>query len=517
MPVAHNIATNTPFACYHNTGGQSGYVLQPTERQWHSTSTTRYYAPNFEREVVGGKTTDYTYINSPYGLITAVKTSGSKHDVLLLATDHLGSIVGVWNASGTLLEEHRYSAWGLRTSSTANPRLRRGFTDHEHLQQFGLIDMQARLYDPHLGRFLAPDPYVQAPEMSMNFNRYAYCMNNPLKYVDPTGEFCFTPLIFAGAALIGAYTGGVIANDGKYDPTKWDFSSGKTWAYMGGGAVIGGVSAGFSAAVGAAGGGAWMAGAVGGALGAGGFSAMASEGDLLTTAKGAAIGAVSGFLGGAVGSAIGGGIGALAGGATANFTSQLMHNGFDASKINWAQVAISGVGAFAIYHASTYCAYRDADLQINGYKLTYKQYRTMQADYQRSRFWRKEFGGILTKNGNVIRAPRKNRHDIRVEFTPEMQRLAKEDGGNIGTYHTHWAKPGKKLFFNDLYEIVSEKNSTWNEFAANGPSSDDFKIAEYFTGNHYLIDRNNLFIYNSLAYYTTPRSYLQLYYLFSLY
>lgn len=43
-------------------------------------------------------------------------------------------------------------------------------------------------------------------------------------------------------AVIGAYSGGVIANDGQYNPTKWDYNSGKTWGYMLGGAVVGGVS-----------------------------------------------------------------------------------------------------------------------------------------------------------------------------------------------------------------------------------------------------------------------------------
>ena len=191
MLAAHNIAPRNSFACYCNAGGmgamQADETNQTNKWAWLST-TSRYYAPSFEREVVGGKTTDYTYIEGPHGPVAAVQTSGNKHDVWLLATDHLGSIIGVWNASGTLLEEHRYSAWGLRTSSTATPRLRRGFTGHEHLPQFGLIDMQARLYDPHLGRFLAPDPYVQAPDNHQSLNRYAYCMNNPLKYVDPTGE-----------------------------------------------------------------------------------------------------------------------------------------------------------------------------------------------------------------------------------------------------------------------------------------------------------------------------------------
>ena len=77
----------------------SGY-----NRDEKSTITTRYYAPSFERTETSGQTVDYTYINSPNGLIAAVKTSGSKHDAMLLATDHLGSIIGVWNTSGTPLE-----------------------------------------------------------------------------------------------------------------------------------------------------------------------------------------------------------------------------------------------------------------------------------------------------------------------------------------------------------------------------------------------------------------------------
>jgi hypothetical protein len=39
-----------------------------------------------------------------------------------------------------------------------------------------------------MGRFLSPDNYVQEPDNSQNFNRYSYCLNNPLKYTDPNGE-----------------------------------------------------------------------------------------------------------------------------------------------------------------------------------------------------------------------------------------------------------------------------------------------------------------------------------------
>ena len=51
-----------------------------------------------------------------------------------------------------------------------------------------LTNCNARLYDPALGRFLMPDPLIQDPASTQNFNRYSYCLNNPLKYTDESGE-----------------------------------------------------------------------------------------------------------------------------------------------------------------------------------------------------------------------------------------------------------------------------------------------------------------------------------------
>jgi RHS repeat-associated protein len=63
----------------------------------------------------------------------------------------------------------------------------RGYTGHEHLTEFGLINMNGRVYDPLVSRFLSPDPYIQAPGFTQSYNRYGYVFNNPLKYIDPTG------------------------------------------------------------------------------------------------------------------------------------------------------------------------------------------------------------------------------------------------------------------------------------------------------------------------------------------
>nr|WP_269783553.1 RHS repeat-associated core domain-containing protein [Marinibactrum halimedae] len=64
---------------------------------------------------------------------------------------------------------------------------RRGFTDHEHLDEVELIHMNGRVFDYQLGRFLSVDPYIQEPGNSQSINPYSYIMNNPMAGTDPTG------------------------------------------------------------------------------------------------------------------------------------------------------------------------------------------------------------------------------------------------------------------------------------------------------------------------------------------
>ncbi len=115
------------------------------------------------------------------------------------------------------------------------------YTGHEHLGSFGIINMYGRIYDPNTASFFSPDPFVVSATSTQAFNRYSYCLNNPLMYTDPSGEFPWLIPVIAGA-LIGTYSGGIMANDGQYNPLKWNFSSSKTWGYMFGGAIVGGLS-----------------------------------------------------------------------------------------------------------------------------------------------------------------------------------------------------------------------------------------------------------------------------------
>jgi RHS repeat-associated protein len=95
------------------------------------------------------------------------------------------------------VQELGYDAWGRRRdpstwqyfaadtdAQAVNPW---GFSGHEHIDLFGMVNMDGRMYDPMTGRFLSPDPFVQAPDFTQGLNRYSYCLNNPLSLTDPTG------------------------------------------------------------------------------------------------------------------------------------------------------------------------------------------------------------------------------------------------------------------------------------------------------------------------------------------
>ena len=108
--------------------------------------------------------------------------------------DHLGSWTVVADEDGVLEQELSYDAWGNQrdpdtwcVDATIRPMFDRGFTGHEHLPNFGLVNMDGRMYAPVMSSFLSVDRYVQDPGNSQGFNRYAYCMYNPLRYTDPTG------------------------------------------------------------------------------------------------------------------------------------------------------------------------------------------------------------------------------------------------------------------------------------------------------------------------------------------
>lgn len=98
-----------------------------------------------------------------------------------------------------MTERLAYDPWGKRRFINTTPgksdtldqivgqKTDRGFTEHEHLDEVGVIHMNGRIYDPLMGRFMSADPFIQAPENLQSYNRYAYVLNNPMTMSDPSG------------------------------------------------------------------------------------------------------------------------------------------------------------------------------------------------------------------------------------------------------------------------------------------------------------------------------------------
>ena len=108
----------------------------------------------------------------------------------------LGSAAVVTDANGEVTGRAYYSPFGRRVDQRGAPiggtvesGVSRHFTGHELDEEAGLINMRGRMYDPEIGRFLSADPFVQNAFMGQGLNRYSYVINNPFKYIDPTGLY----------------------------------------------------------------------------------------------------------------------------------------------------------------------------------------------------------------------------------------------------------------------------------------------------------------------------------------
>ena len=290
--------------------------MRMDETVGNDTVRTKAYVGNCEHVTVdnGTYTSSYwlTYISGPLGVFAVRDTRmlPESKQMFYVHPDHLGSWTTVTAWNGRVVQDVWFDPWGTAYNNPSGSApfqavsllFDRGFTGHEHMMQFGLVNMNGRVYDPVTSSFLSVDNYVQDPSYTQNFNRYAYCMNNPLKYTDPDGEWAHL--------VIGALIGGVVNL-----ATNWGHINtfGEGLAYFGIGAAAGAIGAATGgAAAGAMKLGGFVSGAVSGA--AGGASSGFITGSGNAWMQGANFG--QGLKAGAIAAGIGAGTGALFGGLT---------------------------------------------------------------------------------------------------------------------------------------------------------------------------------------------------------
>ncbi|MGH7462870.1 MAG: RHS repeat domain-containing protein, partial [Longimicrobiales bacterium] len=186
----------------------SEFFYGPDQRRWKQvtsyagvTEETIYIAGILEKVTQGSVTAWKHYIAGGSGPAALyIRKSDGSESTHYLARDHLGSLDSISDAAGAVQVRLSYSAFGRRRNGagwSGEPPgadfnivagiSRRGFTDHEMLDNLSLVHMNGRVYDPRLGRFISADPYVPDALDTQSFNRYSYVNNNPLSYIDPSG------------------------------------------------------------------------------------------------------------------------------------------------------------------------------------------------------------------------------------------------------------------------------------------------------------------------------------------
>jgi RHS repeat-associated protein len=171
-------------------------------QQTRADGTEIYYAGAMEVEVRGASTKVKTYWPLQLGFEVEEGATISQYYTHL---DRLGSVVGISDDKGALVERLAYDSWGKRRNLTNadtpgsidGEKDNKGFTGHEMLDRLDLVHMNGRVYDPLVARFLSADPVIQDPEHTQSYNRYSYVWNNPTNLTDPTGFMAMSLSSFA--------------------------------------------------------------------------------------------------------------------------------------------------------------------------------------------------------------------------------------------------------------------------------------------------------------------------------
>ena len=382
------------------TYGTADELIKKVEKKGKNLLTTYYAAGGrYELRVDNTTNTETKLLYLGSGVVKYDAPGTVEDKMLYLLKDHLGSIVKVLsiNSNGVnVVESFSYDVWGNRRNSTdwtytginVPNYIFKGFTGHEHIEGFGLIHMKGRVYDPALGMFLSPDPYVQS-STAMGFNRYMYCMGNPLMYTDPDGEWVHL--------VIGAVIGGIV----NWATHGCEF----TWKGLG---YFG---------IGAA------AGALGAGIGAGAATAMLTS----------AVGFGAGFVGTAT---VVGGAGGFVSGMIGGMTSGLITGSANA----WMNGASFGNGLSAGLDSSIKSGIGGAvaGLTIGGLSAVNSGREFMSGSYRQYKLERAMYASIDGNFSEEFITPPKatiiNEDEYRVYYKPEGRKRALNEFVEPGSY-----------------------------------------------------------------------------------
>ena len=168
------------------------------------------------------------------GNVAAYEENGERNYYL---QDELGSPLRIEDSAGTIKESYGYGAFGEDLYQNQGKMQPFGYTGYQRDSVSGTYYAQAREYLAESGRFAGQDLIVGFTEYPKTLNRYNYCWNNSLIYVDYDGKF---PTIIAGAIIGGvvSFTSSIVTQVILDRKVNWK----ETFVDTVGGAIKGGIA-----------------------------------------------------------------------------------------------------------------------------------------------------------------------------------------------------------------------------------------------------------------------------------
>jgi RHS repeat-associated protein len=186
-PVTITTSTGTVTFMYDGNGNRV--------KKTKGSNTTYYYGDAYEKR----NTIGIIHLFANDKRLASIRTDNKNQ---YYHGNHLGSASVITDSTGNLKQKIEYMPYGTYRYGTSPdqqmgtydydtsfPNANYTFTDQEDDDETGLYNYGARLYDPEIGRFISADSIVPRPDDLQSLNRYSYCSNNPLVYVDPSGHF----------------------------------------------------------------------------------------------------------------------------------------------------------------------------------------------------------------------------------------------------------------------------------------------------------------------------------------
>ncbi len=155
---------------------------------------TVYLAGLYEYQA-GGSTKYYEGHNG----VVSFRRAGyaSNNGIFYILKDHLQSTATIINQAGVVQTSHYYYPFGGNRGGVQSSLTNKHFTGQYHETSLpggeGLYFYNARWYDAQLGRFTQADTLVPNPGNPQDLNRFSYVRNNPIQYLDPTGNVPIDP------------------------------------------------------------------------------------------------------------------------------------------------------------------------------------------------------------------------------------------------------------------------------------------------------------------------------------